>query len=77
MWICDSQHLSNEEVLRKVKASRNGIWKIRKKQLEFLHHVLWKDSMENVSITHFIDGKRSRGRQRIAFLDSLCKWAHG
>ena len=33
--------------------------------------------MENLCITGFVGGKRGRGRQRITFLDSLCKWING
>ena len=33
--------------------------------------------MENLCITGFVDGRRSRGRQHIIFLDSLCKWMNG
>ena len=50
-----SQHISNEEVLRKVEARRNVIRNIRKRQLKFKGHVLRKRSMENLYITGFID----------------------
>ena len=77
MRISFSQHMSNEEVLRKVEADRNLIKNIRKRQLEFLGHTLRKDGMENLCITGFVEGKRGRGRQRITFLDSLTKWMNG
>jgi len=54
-----------------------SIKNIKKRQLEFLGHILRKDGMENLCITGFVDGKRNRGRQRITFLDSLCKWMYG
>ena len=45
--------------------------------ISYLSHILRKDDMENLCITGFIDGKRSRGRQRITFLGSLCKRMNG
>ena len=64
-------------MLRKVKEDRSLIKNIRKRQLESLGYILWKDCMENLCITGFVDGKRNRGRQRITSLDSLCKWMNG
>ena len=46
-----SQHMSNQEVLRKVEADRSLFKNIRKRKLEFLGHILRKDSMENLCIT--------------------------
>ena len=71
MRISFFQHMSNEEVLRQVEADGSLIKSIRKRQLEFLGHILRKDGMENLCITGFVEGKRSRGWQRITFLDSL------
>ena len=71
------QHMSNEEMLRKVEADRSLIKDIRKRELEFLGHIVRKDCMENLCITGFVEGKRSRSRQRITFLDSLNKWMNG
>ena len=69
--------MSNEEVLRKVEADRSLIKNIRKRQLEFLGHILRKDGMKNLCITGYVDGKRRRGRQRITFFETLCKWMNG
>ena len=77
MRISFFQHMSNEEVLRKAEADRSLIKNIRKRQLEFLSHILRKDGMENLCITGFVEGKRSRGRQRTTFSDSLNKWMNG
>ena len=73
MRISLSPHMSNEEVLRKAEADKSLIKNIRKRQPEFLGHILRKDGKENLCTTGFVHGKRSRGSQRIKFLDSLCK----
>ena len=72
MRISFAQDMSNEEVLKTAKADRSLVKNIRKRQLEFLGHILKKDGIENLCITGFVDGKRKRGKQRITFLDSLC-----
>ena len=55
MRISFSQHMSNEEVLRKAEADRSLIKNVRKKELEFLGRILRKDGMENLCITGFLE----------------------
>ena len=47
---------------------------IRKRQLQFLEHVMRKEGLENLAITGRIDGTGSRGRPRRTYLESLSKW---
>ena len=49
------------------------LWDIVRRQLSFLGHVLRKDELEKLVVTCFVDGKRTRGRQREAFLTYLGK----
>ena len=37
---------------------------IRKRQIEFLLHIMRKNGLEELILTGSVDGKRSRGRQR-------------
>ena len=53
---------------------RSLIKTIRKRQLQFLGHLNRHKGLEHLALTGKIDGNRSRGRQRIKFLDSLNKW---
>ena len=69
-WI---EHKSNEEVLRMASAERNLLKNIRR-QLEFLHHILRKEGLENLCLTGRIEGRRARGKQRSTYLDSLVNW---
>ena len=46
---------------------------IRKRQMQFLGHVMRSEEMEHQVITGTIEGKRSRGRQRQKFITSLNK----
>eukprot|EP00795_Rhopilema_esculentum_P016041 gene16041-biopygen5402 len=63
--------VSNEEVLARAGVNRRLIKDIRMRQLRFLGHVLWKVIFENLALTGKIEEKRSRGRQRILWMNSL------
>ena len=65
-----SEHVTSEEVLRKMGTKRKLLVTIRKRQLGFLGRVMRKEGLENWTITGRIEGKRSRGRQRLAYLKS-------
>ncbi|MCH9665805.1 MAG: hypothetical protein K0U41_08180 [Gammaproteobacteria bacterium] len=69
-----TDHATNEEVLRRAGTKRKLINKIRKRQLQFLGHIMRKGKLENLSLTGKIEGKRSRGRQRLTFLKSVSNW---
>ena len=51
--------MSNEEVLAKAGTRRKLVETIRKRQLQFLGHVLRKEELENMAITGKIEGKRA------------------
>ena len=67
-------HVTNEEVLRKIGTERKLLPTVRKRQLEFLGHVMRKESLENLTLTGRIEGKKSRGRPWIKYLTSLSTW---
>jgi len=69
-----TDHVANEAVLRKAGREKSLLKCIRKRQMQFLGHIMRKDGLENLTITGKIEGKRSRGRQRITYLESLSKW---
>ncbi len=39
--------------------------------MEFLGHVIRREKIEHLCLTGMIEGRRSRGRQRKKFLDSI------
>ena len=67
-------HVTNEEVLKKIGTKRKLLPTIRKRQLEFLGHVMRKESVENLTLTGLTEGKKNRGRPRIKYLTSLRTW---
>ena len=68
---------SNESILEETNQERSLINTIRKRQLIFLGHICRHRGLEFLSLTGKIEGKRSRGRQRITFLESLNSWVTG
>ena len=69
-----TEHITNEEVLRRTGSGRRLMKMIRKRQMEFLGHVMRKDGLENLMVTGKIEGRRSRGRQRKTYIRSLSEW---
>ena len=67
-WI---EKVSNEEVLRKAGVERSLMKVIRKRQMQFLGHAMRSEGMKNLMLTGNIEGKRSKGRQRLKFITSL------
>ncbi|KXJ06801.1 hypothetical protein AC249_AIPGENE15317 [Exaiptasia diaphana] len=65
--------ITNEEVLRRAETKRSLIADIYTRQLSFLGHVLRKEGLEGLMCTGRINGRRSRGRPRKMYLDSLTK----
>ena len=70
-WV---DHVTNEEVARRAGTERKIMKTIRKRQLEFLGHVTRKEGLEELMLTGCVNGKRSRGRQRLTYLQSLSNW---
>ena len=66
--------MSNEEVLRRVETNATLLMIIRKRQLEFLGHIMRKNGLEELILTGNVDGKRSRGRQIEKYLTNLSRW---
>ena len=68
---------TNESILEETNQERSLIKTTRKRQLKFLGHICRHKGLEFLSLTGKIEGTRSRGRQRITFLDSLSSFVTG
>ena len=53
---------------------RKLIQAIRRRQLQFLGHVLRKQELDDVALTGKFEGKRARGNQRHTYISSLSQW---
>ena len=66
--------MTNVAVLQTAGYQRKMLATIKRRQMKFLGHVYRKGSIENLALTGKINGKRSRGRQRIIFMDQIMEW---
>ena len=69
-----TEHITNEEVLRRMSTRRQLIFVIRTQQMSFLGHILRHKEIETIVATGKVEGKRSRGRQRLTYCKSLSNW---
>ena len=66
-----TDRVRNERILERMGTERELLVTIRKRQLQFLGHVLRMEGLENLCLTGRIEGVRARGRQREKFMDGL------
>lgn len=65
-------HVSNKEIIKKM-GTRRHIFKLRKRQLKLLGHIMKKAGLENV--THMgHERRRSKGKLRVTYLMSSDEW---
>jgi len=69
-----TDHVSNAEVFTRAGTQRSLLKNIRKRQAEFLGHIMRKQQLETMLITGKIEGTRSRGRQRQTYLKRMSGW---
>ena len=63
--------MTNQRVLERMDTTRVLLNTIRKRQLQFLEHVLREEDLEHLSLTGKIEGRKARGRQREKYMDGL------
>ncbi|GFN77205.1 RNA-directed DNA polymerase from mobile element jockey [Plakobranchus ocellatus] len=77
MRISWTEKKSNELVLKEANLERSLIKTIRQRQPQFLGHMCRHKGLEHLAITGKIEDRRSRGRQKITFIENLKPWAIG
>ncbi|GFO22445.1 endonuclease-reverse transcriptase [Plakobranchus ocellatus] len=75
MRISWTEKKSNELILKEANLERSLIKTIRQRQQTFLGHICRHKGLEHLATTGKIEGKRSRDRQRITFIENLKSWA--
>ena len=69
-----TEQRTNLEILNTARSKRKLISNVKRRQAEFLGHVMRKGKLEHLLTTGKIDGKRSRGHQRIKIQDGIAAW---
>ena len=57
-----TDRITNDEEYRRMGTVNALLGDIDGRQLRFLGHELWKDELEKLVVTCFVDNKRARGR---------------
>ena len=55
----------NEEILKRIRKGRTPMKRIKKRQLEFLGHVMRKEKLENLTVTGKKRGKEVEGDNEV------------
>ena len=71
MKISWTEKKTNELVLEMAGTQRKLMSTICKRQLQVFGHIMRKNGIENLVTTGKVEGKRSRGRQRMTYISSL------
>ena len=71
MQITWMKRISNMRVLEMANEKRSLMTTIRKRQLQFVGHIVREGGLEKVCLEGKIEGKRLRGKPRQKFLDGL------
>ena len=66
-----TERVTNHRILERMDTTRELLNTIRKRQMQFLGHVLREEGLENLCLTGKIEGRRDRGRQREKYMDGL------
>lgn len=71
-------HRTNVSILRELKIQLNErlLSSIQRRMLKFFGHVLRRDGMEKLTIQGKVEGKRSRGRSPVRYIDHIKNLTH-
>ena len=67
-------HETNISVLQRVAQDRQLLQYIKQKQVSFTGHIIRKGELEDLTLSGNIPGKKSRGGQRLLFLNQIKKY---
>ena len=69
-----TKHKTNEEVLDMLGTEKQLLSNIVKRKCQYCGHLVRQNDLQRQLLEGKINGKRSRGRSRITWIDNLKKW---
>ena len=69
--------VTNVKVLRRAGVQRCLVQKIKRRQLQFLGHIVRAEELESDCILGRLEGTRARGRQRVTYMDIILSYLDG
>ena len=67
-------HITNEEVLKRVNETPMLLKEIKRRKLQYLGHIIRGDEIQKDLIEGKVEGTRKRGRPRSSWLGEIEKW---
>ena len=72
--ISRTEHRTNESVLKEMGTERKILETVKRRKLQYLGHVVRAQDLCTHILQGFVEGKRSRGRQRRRWMDDIKGW---
>ena len=69
-----TKHKTNEEVLDMLSTEKQLLSNIVKRKCHYFGHLIRQNELQRQLLEGKINGRRSRGRPRITWMDNLKKW---
>ena len=74
MKVSWKEYKSNEEVLSMINSKRMLVEMIKRRKLAYFGHLVRRDDIQRLLLDGKINGKRSRGKQRLTWADNITEW---
>ena len=74
MKVSWKEYKSNEEVLSMINSKRMLVEMIKRRKLAYFGHLVRRDDTQRLLLDGKINGKRSRGKQRLTWADNITEW---
>ena len=69
-----TKHKTNEEVLDMLSTEKQLMSNIVKRKFQYFDHLIRQNELQRQLLEGKINGKRSKGRPKIKWMDNLKKW---
>ena len=75
MRISYMEHVTNEEVLRRLGQDRGLLGQVKSRKLKYFGHTTHHESLEKDVMLGVMPGKRRQGRQKKQWIDDIVQWS--
>ena len=70
-----TQKITNENVLKMAQTNVYIVPAVKKRKLIYFGHMVRRDNLQRLLLEGKVEGKRSRGRPRIEWMDNILEWS--
>ena len=69
-----TEHRTNDSVLNEMRTERQILETVKRRKPQYFGHVIRAQNLCTHILQGFVEGKRSRGRQRRRWIDDIKQW---